>query len=129
MRPQETKPIELERGETRTETFSVYNDDGNPQAIDGCDLWFTVRRCPGGEAVVQKSLVGGVSNGITMLDQVASPGKFQVLIDHDDTLDNVLPYGCSWEWDVWIRDTSQAYQPLCRPTPLVLIEGATRWTT
>jgi hypothetical protein len=112
--------MEMSRGETRVETFTVLDASGQPEDITGCDLWLVVRKRPGDTALLSYSLVLGVSSGITMLDQVTNKGQWQVRIEHEDTLDeDAIPYG-TLSFDAWIRDAADVYQPLMLATPFIL---------
>jgi hypothetical protein len=125
---QQTDAIVMVRAETRVDTWTCYDDAGDPVDITGFDFWFTVRRCPFADAVLQKTLIGGVSAGITLLNQTTNKGQFTVTINHADTLETTFPWGCGFEFDVFARDQStQAYQQIQAAQPFILESAPTQF--
>lgn len=70
--------LEMFRGNTKKFNLTV-TQGSTPVNLTGAGLWFTVRRCPGGTQVMQKS----VGAGITLTD--AAAGLARVTIDPADT--------------------------------------------
>jgi lysophospholipase L1-like esterase len=106
--------IDVGQGATFERTYTVYDEDGDEEDLSACTIQLTVKS---DLYALTAELVLGVGDGITILDQVTSRGKFQVTITDDQTA--LLPVG-RHVFDVWRETPGGDVRDVVRTTPLIV---------